>query len=74
MSIICHIDDSVHESMEALHDHIGTFGLSRKEYWTTHVKRVDMLTGEAIPFKDVDQYLSQDFANKNNLKKCVLQK
>jgi hypothetical protein len=67
--IVCQFDQTQHESREALHAYIRRFKLSRERYYKTYYPRYDLLTGEPIPFKDVEQYLTADFANKVNLKK-----
>ncbi len=69
MSIVCQIDQTEHESIDALHAYVKTaYHLSQKSYWTSYAPRKDLHTGEPIVFKDVEQYLSTDFSNKNNLK------
>lgn len=45
--------------------------LTMGQYYQTHFPRKDLLTGEQIPFKDLEHYEHADFLNKNNLKKWV---
>lgn len=72
MSVTCHIDRTTHDSIDALHAYIKTaFRVSRKEYWTTYEPRKDLCTGEAIPYKDHEQYLSTDFINRITLKRYL---
>lgn len=72
MSLICHIDGTPHESIDALHAYIKeAYHVSRKEYWTTYEPRKDLCTGEPIPFKDAEQYLSTDFINRITLKRWL---
>ncbi len=71
MAILCKIDNSEHESIEFLHAYLRRFKIKQSEYYETHHPRFDLLTKEPIPFKNYDQYASQDFINKNNLKKWL---
>jgi hypothetical protein len=43
------------------------------EYYQTHEPRRDLLTGELINFKNKDYYFSNDFNNKNSMKKWLSQ-
>ncbi len=70
--ITCLIDGSTHESLDALNAYVwGTHHVGKESYYRTYLPRVDRLTGEPIPFKDAEQYLSADFANKVNLRKWL---
>ncbi len=69
--ITCAIDQTSHESIDALHGHLKTLRVARERYWHTHAPRRDRLTGELIPFKDYEQYVSQDFLDKINLKRWL---
>lgn len=70
--MICAIDQSPHESLDALHAYIkAAFRVSRKEYWTTYHPRRDLLTGEPIAFKDAEQYLAADFKDRITLKRWL---
>ncbi len=71
MDIICKIDGSVHPSIEELHKHLRKFRVKQQDYYTEYYPRLDLLTKEPIAFKNYDQYFSQEFANKNNLKKWL---
>jgi len=71
MSIICHIDQSVHPDLDSLHEHIKPL-MKRESYYRAFYPKVDKLTGEEIPFKDASQYLSTDFISKSNMRKWVL--
>lgn len=71
MEIECKIDNTIHPSLEALHKYIRKFKIKKSEYYTEYYPRKDLLTGELIEFKDYNQYFSQDFINKNNLKKWL---
>lgn len=45
--------------------------LKREDYYKRYYPKKDLLTGEEIPFKSVEQYLFSDFANKKNLASWV---
>jgi ERCC4-type nuclease len=67
-SHLCLVDNSVHASLEDLHKHLRKFKITQEDYYLEFHKKKDLLTGENIPFKSVDQYLSAYFVNKNNMK------
>ncbi len=72
MSFTCHIDQSAHESLDALHAYIkGGWRMSPKAYWTLYAPRKDRCTGEAIQFKDAEQYLAADFVSKITLRRWL---
>ena len=73
MSVICLIDQTEHESVEALHAYLKAERYKRSSYYMEYHKVFDLQTGEQIPFKDshmndIEGYLSQEFASKTNLK------
>jgi hypothetical protein len=70
MSIICLLDQTTHETREDLHAHLRG-KLKQESYYLTYHPRVDLADGRPIPFKNVDQYLSSDFVDKNSLKKWL---
>lgn len=45
--------------------------LSIKQYFKLYEPKQDLLTGDPIVFKSINQYSSSDFLNKNNLKKYL---
>lgn len=68
----CAIDNTVHDSLEALHAHVkGGWRLGAKAYWTLYHPRKDLCTGTLIEFKDAEQYLSADFVGKLTLKRWL---
>lgn len=70
--IKCLIDDSEHPSYAALHTYVWrTYHMGKESYYRTYLPRHDLLTGQPIPFKDAEQYLGADFANRVNLKKWL---
>lgn len=70
MSIVCHIDQTVHADRAALHKHIRPL-MKQETYYSLHEARYDLASGEPIPFKTVDQYLSQDFLDKDSIKRYI---
>lgn len=72
MSYTCLIDNTSHETLDALHAYVKAgWRLSQKSYWTLYAPRKDLCTGEPIAFKDAEQYLAADFANKLTLKRWL---
>ncbi len=72
VTYICAIDETPHESLDALHAYAkSAYRVSQKTYWTTYAPRKDLCTGEPIPFKDTEQYLSTDFVNRVTLKRWL---
>ncbi len=71
MSVICQIDQTVHKTIKDLHAHLKRFRVKQEKYWHEFVPRFNLLTGELIPYKDYDQYMSQEFATKNELKAWI---
>lgn len=69
--ITCLVDQTKHESIEALHVHLRRFKIRQADYYTEYHKKVDKLTGQPIPFKDYAQYMSQDFVDKRHMKKWL---
>lgn len=74
MSVICHIDGSVHPDIESLHALLKRFRIKQEAYHHEYNPRHNRLTGELIPYKDYDQYMSQEFATKNELKAWIKSK
>jgi hypothetical protein len=70
--IFCLIDNTEHDCREYLHNHLKKLGVSQEKYYLEYVKKYDLLTGEPIKFKSVDQYLNSDFNDKRNMKKWLL--
>lgn len=68
---VCAFDQTQHANLQDLHAHIRRFKVSQKLYYETYWPRKDLLTGEIIPFKDIDRYFSQDFVSKVTLKKWL---
>ncbi len=67
-AIICAIDQSPHESLEALHKHLRSLKVKQEDYYTQWAPRRDRATGEVIPFKaPASEYLKREFLNRNTL-------
>ena len=71
MTYNCPFDNTSFETLEELCSHIRKFKIKQEDFFIEFYPRKDLLTGELIKFRNVDQYLSSDFNNKNNLKKWL---
>ena len=54
-----------------LHRHLRSHKMLLVDYYHKHYPRKDLLTNEFIKFKSRDQYLSDDFNTKTNMKKWL---
>lgn len=71
MTLICQLDQTPHPTREALHAHIRRFKLNQSDYYLAYHPRKDLSDGRPIPFKTVDQYLSQDFVDKHSMNRWL---
>lgn len=69
--MICLFDGSEHPTLEALHAHLRVFKWKQADYYTQFYPRTCLGTGKPIPFKNREQYLSQDFIDKNAIKAYI---
>lgn len=69
--IICQIDKTEHESLDSLNLHLRKFKIKQADYYTTYFAKKDLLTGDPIPFKDANQYISQDFIDKRHMSRWL---
>jgi len=69
LPIKCLIDGFECDNLNEFNAHLRKLKVTQKYYFETHEPRVDLLTGEPIPFKSYPDYIQSDFLNKNNLKK-----
>lgn len=69
--VICLVDNSEHDSVELVHKHLRKFKIKVADYYEEYYKRYDLYNREPIKYKNFDQYFSQDFNNKNNIKKFI---
>lgn len=67
---ICNLD---FETEKYFHTHLKSHKLRMVEYYQKYEPRYDLLTGEIINFKNKDYYFSNDFNNKNSMKKWLSQ-
>lgn len=74
MSVICQFDQSVHESVAALHLYLRRFKIKQSAYYAEYHPRFNVATGNPIVYKTYDQYFSQDLDDKNQLKAWIKQK
>ncbi len=70
--MICAIDKTEHESLEALHKHLRKIKVKQEVYYTQYAPQLDLGTREPIPFKTpVERYVKTEFINKINLKRFL---
>jgi len=69
--VICHLDNSEHETIEGVHSVLKRFRVKQEDYWHEFAPRYNVATGKLIPYKSYDQYFSQDLENKNELKAWI---
>lgn len=68
MSIICMADNTEHATLKALHAHLRHFRIKQADYYTQYFPRYCLGSGKPIPYKDHEQYFSQDFVDKNQIR------
>lgn len=68
---ICIIDNTFHDNLDSLLEHLKNIKVKQKDYFLKYIKKQDLLTGEYIEYKSPEQYVGADFVNKNNLKKWI---
>lgn len=59
------------ESRRSLHTHVKAHAMTLGEYYVKNFPRFDLFTGEPIPFKTYDNYITTDFRNKKNMYKWL---
>lgn len=69
--MICLVDNSEHTDIDSLHKYLRKLKLKQQDYYEKYHARKDRLTGEAIVFKNVEQYLNTEFNSKENLKQWL---
>lgn len=67
----CKICEKNFSSLESLHKHIKKHNLILAQYYTDFYPRKNKLTGEALPFKNIDSYFDKDFATRNQMNKWL---
>ncbi len=60
-------------TIEELLTTLKKFKIKQKDYFEDTFPRRDLLTGEKIEYKNIENYFNSDFVNKNNLKKFLKQ-
>jgi len=66
--IKCLVCQSIFSKERELHGHLKSHKIKIEEYYLKYYSKKDLLTGEPIPFKNREQYLTTDFLCKDNLK------
>jgi hypothetical protein len=65
--IDCKICGKVFSSEKGLHCHLKQHQITMAEYYTSYFPRVNKLTGEPLPFRNKEDYFSQDFSSRAQL-------
>jgi hypothetical protein len=66
MDFYCKECNTPFDSKRSLHCHIKAHGLYLGDYYVKHLNKRDLLTKELIPFKNYEQYISDNFINYSN--------
>lgn len=65
--IDCKICEKTFSSEKGLHCHLKQHQTTMAEYYTSYHPRINKLTGGALPFKNKEDYFSQDFSTREQL-------
>ena len=65
----CKICNEVFKDDTALHRHLRSHKTLVVDYYHAHYPRKDLYTGDLIKFKNKNQYFSEDFNERNSMKK-----
>lgn len=69
MYLKCKVCGEQFNYLPELRDHLKNYHkLTTKNYFETHYKRIDRLSGQKIEYKSFDQYFTCDFIDKKNYK------
>jgi hypothetical protein len=71
MQVECKICNQLFAADKFLHLHLKAHKINTATYYQKYFPRYDLHSGEMINFKNKDQYFTDDFNNKNNLKAYV---
>lgn len=69
--VTCLVCGESFKSIRSLHGHLRKHDISVEEYYIKNYPRFDLLTKESIPYKNREQYLSQNFVNRENMRKWL---
>jgi hypothetical protein len=67
-NVRCKICNESFEDHKTLHRHLRSHDCLIVDYYHAYYPRKDLYTGDLIKFKNREQYLSQDFNNRNTMK------
>jgi len=73
MSFKCKACEEEFSSEKGLHLHLKKHKMDLATYYTTYYPRKNLLTGDALPFKDKEEYFRKDFSTRAQLTKWCLQ-
>lgn len=69
--LTCKVCGKEFEKLGSLHRHIKQHDLHLAEYYVQFFARRNLLTGDLLPFKDVDSYFNKDFTNRIQMNKWL---
>lgn len=65
--VFCKACNESFATRRSLHAHVKVHGLTIGDYYVKYFPKADLYTGDQIPFKNFDQYVSSDFRHKKNM-------
>jgi len=63
----CKVCKEGFESSKVLHRHLKKHGMTMADYYVKFYPKHNLLTGDLLPFKSVDQYFNEDFSTRKQL-------
>jgi hypothetical protein len=69
----CKVCDKPFAKLGSLHKHIKQHDMHLAEYYVKFYARKNLLTGDLLPFKDVESYFNKDFTNRIQMNKWLEQ-
>ena len=69
----CKVCEKKFTKLASLHKHIKQHSMHLAEYYVNFFGRKNLLTGDLLPFKDVESYFHKDFTNRIQMNKWLRQ-
>lgn len=69
----CKVCKKNFEKLASLHKHVKQHDLHLADYYVKFYARKNLLTGDLLPFKDVESYFNKDFTNRIQMNKWLEQ-
>ena len=70
-NLTCQVCKKDFKSLAALHRHVKNHDLIVAQYYTTYFPRKNKLTGDLMPFKDIETYFTKDFSTRSQMNKWL---